>query len=159
MGFKQKFFKKYLKTINYWPPFVGAGIKVKEINEDRTKFIISLRLTNRNRNLFGTQFGGSLYSMTDPFFVFILVLNLGEDYIVWDKSASIDFLKPGKQKVYAEISISKERIAEIKTEVDSIGKATYTFDTQITDKDQNVIAKVSKEVYIRKKKFERKNEP
>jgi acyl-coenzyme A thioesterase PaaI-like protein len=158
MGFKKKFFKKYLKTINYWPPFLGSGIKVEEINEDRTRFLVSLRLTSRNKNLFGTQFGGSLYAMTDPFFVFILILNMGDDYIIWDRAASIEFIKPGKEKVFADMSISQERIAEIKQEIEEIGKSTYTFETQITDKHQNVIAKVSKEVYIRKKNFDRKHE-
>lgn len=158
MGLKQTFFKKYIKTINYWPPFLGSGIKIDKVSQDKTQFIVSLRLTARNRNLFGTQFGGSLYAMTDPFFVFILILNLGDDYIIWDKSASIDFKQPGKGKVYADMNISPERISEIKNEIESIGKSTYFFETQIKDNDQNVIAIVSKEVYIRKKNFTPKNE-
>ncbi|MCB9189740.1 MAG: YiiD C-terminal domain-containing protein [Flavobacteriales bacterium] len=152
MSARNKLFKKYLKLVNYWPPYIGAGIKVKEINKERTRFLVSLRLTQRNKNLFGTQFGGSLYAMTDPFYAFILVLNLGEDYIVWDKSAHIEFVKPGRSKVFADISISDQRIEEIKNEINEIGKSTYTFKTQITDKDQNIVAVVSKEVYIRKKK-------
>lgn len=153
MSIRTKLLKKYLKLINFWPPYLGAGIKIKEVNEDRTQFVISLRLTKRNKNLFGTQFGGSLYSMTDPFYAFILVINLGDEYIVWDKSASIEFKKPGKSKVFAEISISEERLRQIKQEIDQIGKSTYAFNTQIIDKHQNVIASVSKEVYIRKKNF------
>jgi len=152
MSVRNNLLKKYLKLVNYWPPYLGAGIKIKEVNKDRTRFLISLRLTQRNKNLFGTQFGGSLYAMTDPFYAFILVLNLGEEYIVWDKSAHIEFVKPGRSKVFAEIQISNERLEEIKTEISNIGKSTYTFKTEITDKDQNVIAIVSKEVYIRKKK-------
>lgn len=149
----KNFFLRNLKIINIWFPFLGAGIKIKEVNDDRTKFLISLRLSNRNKNLFGTQFGGSIYAMTDPFFVFILVLNLGDDYIVWDKSANVEFIKPGKSKVYADIEIPKERITDIKKEIDSIGKNTYYFETEIKDPDGLVIAKVKKEVYVRKKNF------
>lgn len=153
MSVRTKLLKKYLKLVNFWPPYLGAGIKIKDVNKDRTRFLISLRLTQRNKNLFGTQFGGSLYSMTDPFYAFILVINLGDDYIVWDKSACIEFKKPGKSKVFAEISIADERLKQIRQEVDQIGKSTYTFDTRIMDKHQNVIASVSKEVYIRRKNF------
>lgn len=151
MSVRNKLFKKYIKLVNYWPPYLGAGIKVKEVNKKRTRFLVSLRLTQRNKNLFGTQFGGSLYAMTDPIYAFILVLNLGEDYIVWDKSAHIEFKKPGRSKVFADIHIPEDRLIEIQNEIDIIGKSTYTFETQITDKDQNVIAIVSKEVYIRRK--------
>ncbi len=158
MKFKTKILTKYLKLINFWPPYLGAGIKVKKVNKARTRFLISLRLTNRNRNLFGTQFGGSLYAMTDPFYAFILIMNMGNEYIVWDKSAHIEFVKPGRSKVFVEIKISPERIEEIKKEIETIGKSTYTFETQITDKHQNVIAVVSKEVYIRKKNFKPSNE-
>ncbi|CAG5078262.1 DUF4442 domain-containing protein [Parvicella tangerina] len=153
MKLKTKVLTKHIKLINYWPPFVGAGIKIKEVNQERTRFLISLRLTSRNRNLFGTQYGGSLYSMTDPFYAFILIMNMGNEYIVWDKSANIEFVKPGKGKVFVEIKISPERINTIKEEINEIGKSTYTFDTQILDEHQNVIANVSKEVYIRKKTY------
>ena len=48
-----------------------------------------------NKNYVGTHFGGSLYTMCDPFFMLILVNNLGSGYIVWDKAATIRFKKPG----------------------------------------------------------------
>jgi acyl-coenzyme A thioesterase PaaI-like protein len=147
----RKIFLRNLKLINFWFPFLGSGIKIVTVNKERTKFDVSLRLTLRNKNLFGTQFGGSLYSMTDPFFVFILILNMGEDYIVWDKSANIEFIKPGKSKVFTSIEISEKEIKRIKEEIDEIGKSTYFFDTEIVDKEGVLVAKVKKEVYVRKK--------
>lgn len=150
----KNFFLKNLKAINIWFPFLGAGIKIKEVNKERTRFLVTLKLSRRNSNLFGTQFGGSLYAMTDPFFVFILILNLGDEYIVWDKSANVEFIKPGKSKVYSNIEISKERILEIKKEIDTIGKSTYYFETEIKDIEEVVVAKVKKEVYVRKKNFD-----
>ena len=49
-------------------------------------------LNRLNRNYVGTQFGGSLYAMTDPFFMLMLMENLGRDYVVWDKAANIEFV-------------------------------------------------------------------
>ncbi len=150
---RKKIILKYLKIVNFWFPFLGSGIKILKVNKERTRFEISLRLTGRNKNLFGTQFGGSLYAMTDPFYAFILVLNLGDDYIVWDKSAEIKFIKPGKTKVFATIEIDKQTIQNIKDDVDKIGKNTYKFSTDIVDKNGEVVAKVVKELYVRNKKF------
>lgn len=89
--------------------------------------------------------------MCDPFFMFILIINLGDGYIVWDKAASIDFLKPGKGTVFAEFEIKKDHIIEIKNEVDQIGKKIFSFPCEIKDKNGKIIASLTKDVYVRKK--------
>lgn len=104
-----------------------------------------------HRNLVGTAFGGSLYAMCDPFFMFILIINLGDDYIVWDKAATIDFIKPGKGTVFGEFEIKKEQIAEIKNEVDNSGKKIFTFPCAVKDEDGKIIASLTKDVYVRRK--------
>jgi acyl-coenzyme A thioesterase PaaI-like protein len=144
-------FKKLIKKINYYPPYIGAAIKLKDINEDLTKFRVEMKLTWYNRNLVGTHFGGSLYAMCDPFYMFILMANLGSNYIVWDKYAAIDFLKPGKGKVIAEFEIQKDKIADIKQRVDSEGKTVVEFICEVKSESGEVISKVTKGVYVRKK--------
>nr|HAD52477.1 tetrameric acyl-CoA thioesterase [Algoriphagus sp.] len=84
---KKSKFEKLIKKINWYPPYLFSGIKVVDYNEEFTYFKTQLKLTWWNRNLVGTAFGGSLYAMCDPFFMFILMINLGRDYIVWDKTA------------------------------------------------------------------------
>ncbi|GHB43560.1 DUF4442 domain-containing protein [Mongoliitalea lutea] len=146
--------KKYIrliKLLNFYPPYLCSGIRVVDYNESFTYFKVRLKLTWYNRNLVGTAFGGSLYSMCDPFFMFILIINLGKDYIVWDKAASIDFIKPGKGTVYAEFSLEPDAIEEMKQEVDSLGKKVFTFPCQVVDADGNTIARLTKDVYVRKK--------
>lgn len=89
--------------------------------------------------------------MCDPFFMFILIINLGEGYIVWDKASSIDFLKPGKGTVFAEFKISPKEISEIKEDVDKAGKKTVTFPCEVVSEEGILIARLSKDIYIRKK--------
>ncbi|MCZ7653891.1 MAG: DUF4442 domain-containing protein [Rhodocyclaceae bacterium] len=148
---KNRKFDQLIRKINLYPPFLGMGIKVRSFSEDHTRFEVELRQKWYNRNLFGTHFGGCLYSMTDPFFVFIVTMNLGKGYIVWDKSAAIDFLKPAKGTILGVFEISKERLEEIRAEVDALGKNTYRFEADLTDKDGLVVARVRKEVYVRAK--------
>ncbi|MBK6632471.1 MAG: YiiD C-terminal domain-containing protein [Betaproteobacteria bacterium] len=144
-------FNKLIRKINLYPPYLGMGIKVRSFSEDHTRFEVELRAKWYNRNLFGTHFGGCLYSMTDPFFVFIITMNLGKGYIVWDKSAAIDFLKPAKGTILGVFEIGKARLDEIRTEVDALGKNTYHFEADLTDEKGLVVARVKKEVYVRAK--------
>lgn len=150
---KQTKFKKLIRAINWYPPYLFSGIKVIAHAEDFSSFKTQLKLTWYNRNLVGTAFGGSLYSMCDPFFMFILVIHLGEEYIVWDKSASIDFVKPGKGTVYAEIRLAKDQIDEVKKVVDEKGKHVFEFQCEVKDEEGNVIAKLKKGMYVSRKDF------
>jgi len=142
---------KLIKKVNLYPPYLGMGVRVKSVRDDFTRFDVELRARWYNRNLFGTHFGGSLYAMSDPFFVFIITMNLGSGYIVWDKSAAIDFLKPAKGTILGVFEISKDRLEEIRTEVDALGKSTYHFEVDLVDEAGQAVARVRKEVYVRSK--------
>lgn len=121
-------------------------------SEDFTRFEVQLRQTWYNRNLFGTHFGGALYAMCDPFYVFILTMNLGRDYIVWDQSAGIRFIKPASGTITGVFELEHARIEEIRREVDEIGKNRYHFEADLTNEAGEAVARVSKEIYVRAKK-------
>jgi len=140
-----------IKLLNIWPPYLFAGISVSKINENFNRFEVKLRMHWWNKNLFGTHFGGSLFAMCDPFFVFILVKNLGSDFIIWDKAASIKFRKPGKGTVKAVFEVPMERIEEIKQEMAHLKKKDYIFTTEVKDKEGNIIAELEKTIYVRRK--------
>jgi len=146
-----KSFYKNVKMINWYPPYIGAGIRLKSVNQDKTRMEVELRKTWFNKNLFGTHFGVSLYAMCDPFFVFIVHNYLGKGYIVWDKSAEIKFKRPGLGTVKAVFEIPEEKLIQIKEDVDQIGKQSIFLDAVITNEKMEVIAQVRKEIYIRKK--------
>jgi hypothetical protein len=143
--------KKIKRFINFYPPYLGSGISLQSVNEECTRFVVQLKETWYNRNAVGTHFGGSLYSMCDPFYMFILMENLGNEYIVWDKAASISFKKPGKGTVTAVFEIHKAEIAKIKAFVDEKGKGDFTFHTVVRNENNQVVAEVEKIVYVRKK--------
>ncbi|RLD52109.1 MAG: tetrameric acyl-CoA thioesterase [Bacteroidetes bacterium] len=143
--------RKIIRRVSLYPPYLGAGIKLKNVNKDFTRFEVQMKMHWYNRNIFGTHFGGSLYAMSDPFFVFIIMNFLGKEYIVWDKSANIKFVKPGKGTVNVVFEISKDKLEELKNDVDEKGKNTYFFKTEITNSDNEVVARIEKEIYVKKK--------
>ncbi len=137
--------------MNCYPPFLGAGISIIKINSDYTQITARMKFTWYNRNYVGTQFGGSLYSMTDPFFMLMFMNNLGAGYYVWDKGASIDFKKPGKSAVYADFIITPELLQTVRDK--TAGGEKYIFDlpVDIYDDSKEVIAQVIKKIYVKKK--------
>lgn len=143
--------KTKLKLINFYPPFLGAGIRVKEVSDDYRRVDVQMKMRWWNKNLFGTHFGGSLFAMTDPFYVFILMMNLGKDYIVWDKSAKIEFVSPGKGTMSCRFELSQDQLDEIKQKTDANGKFTPMLSVDVLDAKMKLVARVDKELYIRKR--------
>lgn len=148
MKLRQKFLDK---LINFYGPFVGAGVKLNYMSKDFREAYVSMKLTFYNKNYMGTQFGGSLYAMTDPWYMLMLIKNLGDDYIVWDKAASINFRKPGRGKVTASFKLTEEHLNEIRATLRTQTKMDYIFKVEIKDTDGKLIADVDKVLYIRKK--------
>lgn len=137
--------------LNLYPPFLGAGIRIRRIASDWKAIDVEMKLRWWNRNKVGTHYGGSLYSMTDPFFMLMLIENLGKDYIVWDKSASIRFRKPGRGTVFASFRLSEEQISEIRQALNSQSKVQRVFMVEVKDESGTVIAEVEKLVHVRRK--------
>ena len=129
-------------------PYRGASIFPKIIDIHTVE--VTMPLVPQNTNYVGTHFGGSLYSMCDPFFMFILIENLGEEYLVWDKSARIEFRKPGIGTVRALFHISPQEIEEVKEIVMENKKTIRHYQVDIQNQENEVVATVYKELYIRK---------
>ncbi|MBI3440945.1 MAG: DUF4442 domain-containing protein [Proteobacteria bacterium] len=149
----------FRKIWNLWPPFLGAGIHVKKIAQDFTSMDVEMKLRPWNKSPNNAHYGGSIFSMTDPFFAMILIKNLGPDYIVWDKAAAIRFKKPGKGKLTAHFTIARQRIDEIRKQADMQDKAEPQFRIDIRDEAGNVVAEVDKTLYIRRRDKARHNKP
>ncbi|HXZ19203.1 MAG TPA: DUF4442 domain-containing protein [Candidatus Acidoferrales bacterium] len=148
----KKALRRHMRVLlNLWPPFLGAGIRVKRLRPDWKEVDVEMKLRRWNSNYVGTHYGGSLYSMTDPFFMVMLIENLGREYIVWDKSASIRFKKPGKGTVTASFRLTEEEIEEIRRALETQEKIERTFAVDVKDEAGNVIAQVEKLLHIRKK--------
>lgn len=136
--------------MNLWPPFVGAGIHVLEIAPDFRRVVVRLRRGMLNRNYFGTHYGGSLFSMTDPFYALMLLHNLERGYIVWDKAAAIRFKAPGRSDVFARFVLTEAQIAEVVAHTVSGEKYEPTWPIDIVDVSGQVIATVEKTLHIRR---------
>lgn len=137
--------------MNSWPPYLGSGVRVEEISRDWYKIRVGMKLRWYNKNYVGSHFGGSLFSMTDPFFMLMLLAHLGRDYVVWDSSAKIKFIKPGRGKVTATFILDEKRLSALRKASASGDQILEKFSTDIVDMNNSPVARVYKTIYIRKK--------
>lgn len=144
--------KNLRRAMSWWPPYRFAGIKVMHIADDWSSARVRLRLGRFNRNYFGTHFGGSLFSMSDPFWALLTVSALGKDYIVWDKAAEIEFVSPGRGDVFADFTLTEARLAEIREATAGGAKALPWFENEVLASDGTVVARVRKQLYVRRKR-------
>ncbi len=138
--------------MNLWPPFLGAGIRVRRLAPDWRAIDVEMKLRFWNANFVGTHYGGSLYSMTDPFYMLMLIENLGREYIVWDKAASIRFRRPGRGTVRASFRLSSEQIDSLRQALTSEEKVETTFVVEVKDESGAVVAEVQKILHVRKRR-------
>jgi len=143
--------KLFVHIVNWWPPLLGAGIKIEEVSPDFRMIKSSLKMHWFNKNYVGVHFGGSIYAMADPFYMFILIKILGDNYIVWDKAAKIDFKKPGKGTIHATFTFTEEEIQEIYKKADANAKYIFDKSVDVLNEQNEVVAIVTKTLYVRKK--------
>jgi len=139
------------RAVNFWPPFLGAGIRVKRISSDMKAIDVEMKLRWWNANYVGTHFGGSLFAITDAFYMLMLMANLGGDYIVWDKAASIRYRKPGRGIVRVEFRLTDAQLEEIRKKANTLPKYEPMFNIEVKDEQGTVIAQVEKLLYVRRR--------
>lgn len=146
---KARWFKLMM---NCYPPYLGTGIRVSKVSPDYRFLQVEMPLRWYNRNYVGTHFGGSLSSMADPFYMLMLINNLGRDYIVWDQAGSVEYRKPGRGRVKAVFEIDQALLDEIKQQTAGGDKFIKPLTVDITDEAGDVVAHVSRTLYFRRKK-------
>ena len=137
--------------MNLWPPFLFAGIHVRQISADWRRVHVELRARPWNRNFVGTHFGGSLFAMTDPFRMIPVLKCLGPDYIVWDQAGEIAFVKPGRGTVHAIFELEDAVLDELRAATETGQKVLRWFDANVVDAQGDVVARSRKLLYVRRK--------
>lgn len=140
------------RVLNLWPPFLFSGIRVSRLDADFRHAQVELRMRPWNRNYVGTHFGGSLFSMTDPFWMLLVMKTLGRDYIVWDRAGSIDFVRPGRGTVHAAFDLDDATLESIREATSGGDRHLHWFDTTVTDASGEVVSHVRKQLYVRRKR-------
>jgi acyl-coenzyme A thioesterase PaaI-like protein len=138
--------------MNWYGPYRGAGVKIRHLADDFSSATVEMPLRWYNRNYVGVHFGGSLYSMVDPFHMLLIMNQLGSDYVVWDKEATIEFISPGTGTVTAHFEVDQATIQDILDKTKDNQKYLPVFTVDVLDEDGTLVARAKKTIHVRKKR-------
>ncbi len=149
MHFSPKLLRRYMFL---WPPFLGAGIRVKEFADDGSRVVVTHKLNKLNQNAVGAAFGGTIMAMTDPFYMLASMARLGKEYLVWDVAGEVQFLTPGKGRLTATMEIPDETYELIREKTADGQKYLHWFETDVLNEEGVTVAHVRRQVYYRRKR-------
>lgn len=140
---------------NLHPAFRSTGGRVVHVAPDLRHIRVRLPLSWKTKNIVGSLYGGSLFAITDGPHPAMLMMALGEDYIVWDKAASIRYRKPGYSTLYADFWLTPEDLAGIRSALARQHEVDWTFQIDIKDRSGVVHTVVERTIYIAEKNYYR----
>ena len=143
----------YRRSINFWPCIWCSGGWITFVSGDFQELHVRLKLGIRTRNRVGTIYGGSIYSSVDPYFMLMLMQILGKDYVVWDKGASVKFIRPITDPVKCRFLISNELVETVKAQIAANGQYVFELPLQYEDDNGKVYATFIKTVYTASKEY------
>ena len=136
---------------NWFPAYRGTGARITYIAGDLREIRVRLPLSWRTRNYVGTIFGGSMYGAVDPIYMVMLIRNLGPQYVVWDKAASIRFRRPGRTTLHARFTLDDAELDAIRAALREAPAVDRTYTVQLVDADGVVHAVVEKTIHVRRR--------
>ena len=143
------------RGVNLWPPYLFTGIRVLEVSDDFRRLVVGLRHSRLTSNYVGTLFGGSIFAMADPWWMIMMMRNLGPGYTVWDKAGEIEFVTPGRASVTATFVLDPDEIDGVRDRADSGERVLRWFPVEVVTADGTVVARGRKQLYVRRNSEER----
>ena len=141
---------------NISPMYRRSTGRIKEVSVDIYKVKVKIPLSYKNRNYVGAIFGGSMFAATDPIYMIQLMQILGDKYVVWDKAATINYLRPAKENIQAIFEFTDEEIVAIKNRVVAENEINVVKRLELTNATGTIFARLEKTIYIASKDFYKK---
>ena len=143
-----------------YPPMLFQRIWVKKIHKNYRGADIKINKSLFTTNFGNSIFGGTIFTATDPFYALLfgqILKHKGYNITVWLKSASIDYIKPGRTDLHYTIEIDDDMINEAVQILKKDGKFIKMYPIEIFDKTGQLCVIAHNEVYIRDLDFTGEN--
>lgn len=134
---------------NLSPMYRRSTARVTKVSKDLLEVDVKLPISYKNRNYVSSIFGGSMFSAVDPIPMVQLINLLGDNYVVWDKSAEILFKRPAKEHLYASFTYTLDEIDNLKKRITEENEVNIVKSTYLTSKDKTTVyCEVRKTLYV-----------
>ncbi len=134
------------------PSTANTGAEITHISKDLQHVSLTIPLNEKTRNMMGIIYGGVMYSATDAIYLTMLWYRLGLDYMLIDKCADVQYLRPGLGDLTVDFHLPEETVQSIIKELETNKSTLREFVIDIKDEKQKTVCKITKSIYIRKAK-------
>ncbi len=134
------------------PSTANTGAEVTYISEALDHVSLKIPLNEKTKNMMGIVYGGIMYSATDFVYLTMLWYRLGLDYMLIDKCANVQYLRPGLGDLTVDFYLPEETVQSIIAELETQKSTLREFIIDIKDDKQKTVCKITKSIYIRKNK-------
>ncbi len=142
--------KTLMKHFYSLPSTANTGAEVTYISENLDHVSLTIPLNDKTKNMMGIIYGGIMYSATDFVYLTMLWYRLGLDYMLIDKSAEVQYLRPGLGDLSVDFYLPEETVQSIIDELKTEKSTLREFIIEIKDNKQKTVCKITKSIYIRK---------
>jgi acyl-coenzyme A thioesterase PaaI-like protein len=136
---------------NWYPAFRRTGARVIAMSDDLLECTVRLPLNRATRNLHGTIYGGSMYAAVDPVHAVMIAAHLGPDFHVWMKAARIEFKRPGRSDLFANVKLHHRELDELRSALTQAPKVDRDFSLSLADAAGEVAASFVLTVHVRRR--------
>lgn len=92
-----------------------------------------------------------MYAAVDPIWMVLLIRALGDDYVVWNRLGSIEFLRPGRSTLRARFLLEESEVDSIRDALEGEPSVERTWSTDLVSSAGEVHAVVAVTVHVRKR--------
>ncbi len=137
------------RLLELYPPFFFMGVKVKHVSPDHRRLCIAVPLRWYGTNQYGSMFGGFVCAVSDPLPA-LLCSRLFPEHEIWTRKNCVEFLKPARGMIEAEITVSDDDVAKIEDGLSRHGRISHAFEFTFFDRHRVEIAHVKNTVFLRR---------
>lgn len=132
-------------------PLLGSGIRSRHIAPDWTSGELTMRVAPWTANTHGTAFGGALFAATDVLYGAPLSGQLGGDYQVWTKSATIDFHRPGRGQLTCRVEVPATEADLIRDQLSEQRSTSVVHTALIVDSREKAVVEARHTMSVRRR--------
>lgn len=126
------------------------GFSVEEVRPGFVRARIKLK---GNKNHFGSLYAGAYFLVAEIPGGVLSLFDLGPAYTPILKEMTLQFLAPANSDVTVEFTLAPETLAAIKTEADTTGRAAFTLEGHLYDREGQHVATSLAHYRVRRKGF------
>lgn len=126
------------------------GFRVEEVKPGYVRAKIRLK---GNKNHFGSLYAGAYFLVAEIPGGVLTLFDLGPAYTPILKEMTLQFLQPANSDVTVEFSLAPETVAAILADADETGRAKFTLEGKLVDREGNHVATSIAHYRVRKKGF------